>query len=37
MRANRLNPVLDKITVEEYRTIDISDLKNAENMKNSGW
>lgn len=37
MRANRLSPILDKITKEEYLTIDISDLKGAAEVKNSGW
>lgn len=33
MRANRLGPILDKITKEEYLTIDISDLKAAKEMQ----
>lgn len=37
MRANRLSPILDKISKEEYLTIDISDLKGAAEVKNSGW
>lgn len=36
-RANRLNPILDKITKEEYRTILVSDLEEAERMKNNTW
>lgn len=37
MRANRLSPILDKITKEEYLTIDIADLKGAAEIKNSSW
>lgn len=37
MRANRLSPILDKISKEDYLTIDISDLKGAAEVKNSGW
>ncbi len=37
MRATRLKPILDKITRDEYRTIDISDLREAALIKNSGW
>lgn len=36
-RATRLKPILDKITRDEYRTIDISDLREAALIKNSGW
>ncbi len=37
MRTTRLKPILDKITRDEYRTIDISDLREAALIKNSGW
>ena len=37
MRANRLNPILDSITVEEYRKIVLEDLKNAKELKSSTW
>jgi ATPases of the AAA+ class len=37
MRATRLKPILDKITRDEYRTIDISDLREAALIKISGW
>jgi len=37
MRATRLKPILDKITRDEYRTIDISDLREAALIKYSGW
>lgn len=37
MRANRLNPYLDKITLEEYRTITLIDLTMAVEVKESGW
>ena len=36
-RANRLNPILDKITEEEFHTIVAADLEEAEKMKSSGW
>lgn len=37
MRANRLNPILDSISVEEYRTVVLEDLKNAKGLKSSTW
>lgn len=37
MRANRLKPILDMITKEEYLTIVIDDLENATKAKNTGW
>ena len=37
MRANRLNPIIDKITREEYRTITVMDLQGAAETKKSGW
>ena len=37
MRANRLSPNLNTITLDDFRTIALSDLKNALNMKNSEW
>lgn len=37
MRANRLNPILDTITLDEYRTVTISDLENAKQIKESSW
>ena len=37
MRANRLNPILDSISVEEYRTVVLEDLKNAKELKSSTW
>lgn len=37
MRANRLSPNLNAITLDDFRTIALSDLKNASNMKNSEW
>ena len=37
MRANRLSPNLNTITLDDFRTIALSDLKNASNMKNSEW
>ena len=36
-RANRLNPILDKLTVEQFRTIELSDLEKAKEMKSSNW
>lgn len=37
MRASRLSPNLNEITLDDFRTIVLSDLKNASNMKNSEW
>lgn len=37
MRANRLSPNLNVITLDDFRTIALSDLKNASTMKNSEW
>jgi len=36
-RANRLSPIIDRITVEEYRTIELEDLMKAKEMKKSNW
>ena len=36
-RANRLNPILDTLTVEQFRTIELDDLKKAKEMKNNNW
>ena len=37
MRANRLSPNLNTITLDDFRTIALSDLKNVSHMKNSEW
>lgn len=37
MRANRLTPILDTVTHEEYRTIRIEDLRNAAELKDYAW
>ncbi|WP_024865683.1 AAA family ATPase [Butyrivibrio sp. FCS014] len=37
MRANRLNPILNNISVEEYRTITLEDLKNTKKVKSNTW
>lgn len=36
-RANRLSPILDTLTVEQFRTIELDDLKKAKEMKSSDW
>ena len=36
-RANRLSSILDSLTVEQFRTIELEDLERAKEMKNSGW
>ena len=36
-RANRLSPILDSLTVEQFRTIELSDLEKAKEMKSSNW
>ncbi|MCR4589285.1 MAG: AAA family ATPase [Lachnospiraceae bacterium] len=36
-RANRLSPILDSLTVEQFRTIELDDLEKAREMKNSNW
>lgn len=37
MRANRLSPILDEISKDEYLTIEILDLKMAAEVKDCGW
>ena len=37
MRANRLKPILNSISLEEYRTISKEDLVNAKQLKSNGW
>ena len=37
MRANRLSPILDEITAEEYRMICLEDLKEAEKLSSNTW
>lgn len=36
-RANRLSPILDSLTVEQFRTIELEDLEKAKEMKRSNW
>ena len=36
-RANRLSPILDQLTVEQFRTIELADLEKAKEMKSSNW
>lgn len=36
-RANRLSPILDSITVDQFRTIELTDLEKAKEMKNNDW
>jgi len=36
-RSNRLSPILDNITVDEFRKIELSDLEKAKEMKSSNW
>ena len=36
-RANRLSPMLDSLTVEQFRTIELADLEKAKEMKSSNW
>lgn len=36
-RANRLNPKLDSLTVEQFRTIELQDLIKAKEMKSINW
>ena len=36
-RSNRLSPILDTLTVEQFRTIELSDLEKAKEMKRSNW
>lgn len=37
MRANRLSPILDGITADEYRMIRLEDLKGAEKLSSNTW
>ena len=37
MRADRLEPILDNISVEEFRKIVLEDLENAGKIKDSNW
>lgn len=37
MRANRLSPILNEISLEEFRRINISDLEAASKMENRDW
>ena len=36
-RANRLSPILDELTVEQFRTIELVDLEKAKEMKSGNW
>lgn len=36
-RANRLSPILDSLTVEQFRTVELDDLEKAKEMKSSNW
>ena len=36
-RANRLSPLLDSITVEQFKTIELRDLEKAKEMKSVNW
>ena len=36
-RANRLSPILDTVSKDQVRTIILSDLENAKEMKNANW
>ena len=36
-RSNRLSPMLDTLTVEQFRTIELSDLEKAREMKSNNW
>lgn len=36
-RANRLCPILDSLTVEQFRTVEMTDLEMAKEMKTSNW
>lgn len=36
-RANRLSPILDSLTVEQFRAIELTDLEKAKEMKSSNW
>ena len=36
-QANRMNPILDNATVEQIRTIELSDLEKAKDMKSNNW
>ena len=36
-QANRLSPILDNLTVEQFRTIELTDLEKVKEMKSSDW
>ena len=36
-RSNRLSPILDNLTVEQFRMIELSDLEKAREMKSNNW
>ncbi len=36
-RANRLSPILNQLTVEQFRTIELSDLVSAKELKTHNW
>ena len=36
-RSNRLSPILDTLTVDQFRVIELSDLEKAREMKNNNW
>lgn len=36
-QANRLNPILDNATLEQIRTVELSDLEKATDMKSNNW
>ena len=36
-RANRLSPILDSLTVEQFRAIELTDLEKAKEMKSNNW
>lgn len=36
-RANRLSPLLDSLTVEQFRTIELADLEKAKDMTSNNW
>lgn len=36
-RANRLSPILDSLTVEQFRTVELADLEKANEMKSNNW
>lgn len=36
-RANRLSAILSNLTIEQFKTIELSDLENAQKMKSVNW